>query len=424
MNRNSGFALIASLIIMVVLTAMGFGAMFLTQMNLRIAENSRTSAIARYNAEAGLDSSFVLLAGAFQANEEIPADITEMRSLFPTFENAEYGFAPSNGYTVFGDGTARIRIIGYGPNNAKYEAEALVKPLVQPVPGGGGYSLFAEGFVAKEDINMNGNGIFDMNFWSGGNINLGAATLLKGRTGRAAGTTCTVKKGEGTCASGQKPPDVPLPVFDTLRNEIIDSVIEQDPTFSMDSCTYKTGVHSASNTVICVPSGGSLTLTGNLTNLVVIGDQTTSVHIDGTMGSTTDDEIPGLTLVSRSISFGGAAEFYGTNTIVAKNDLDFGKNIISHDETARTFIVTEGNFVLNGTGATDMFAVFWVGGRYEVNGTPDRFRGTVVANRTIIKNGGGSFSTVSTPKELDNRFIPTDPEPDFAGAGLTVLSRR
>src|SRR5690554_2391877 len=100
MKRQEGFALIASLLVLLVLAIMGLGSIFLTQINLRIAENSRTGAIARFNAEAGLDSAFVVLAGAFRESTSVPSDIDEFRTLFPDFEGGSFAFANSNGYTV------------------------------------------------------------------------------------------------------------------------------------------------------------------------------------------------------------------------------------------------------------------------------------------------------------------------------------
>jgi len=422
LRRSDGFALIASLVILLALAVLGLSGMFLTNMNLKIAENGRSGAIARFNAEAGLDSAFVVLSGAFKENLAIPATLAEFRSEYPSFETAEYAFAPSNGYTVFADGSVRIRIVGNGPNGARYEAEALAIPQLTPVPGDIDYSIFREGFVARQDINMNGNGTFDINFWSGGNITLNAATLKAGRTAAAAGSTCKVKN--GTCLTNQPAPDVPLPSFSALRTQVLGLVIEEYPSFTLAGCDFRSGSVTLSNTVICGPAGGHLTISGNVTNLTVIGDESTRVTINAVAGSTTDDGVNGVTVVSGTIDFGSGAAFYGTNTIVAKNNMEFGTNVISHDEVARTFIVTEGDFTLSGTGATDMLASFWVGGTFTVNGTPDRFKGTVVSNRTIVKNGGGSFHTITTPEALDNPLVPEDAEPVYVGSGVRVISRR
>src|SRR5690606_19308320 len=170
--------------------------------------------------------------------------------------------------------------------------------------------------------------------------------------------------------------------------------------------------------------GGTLTIDSAVTNLTVIADISSTVTINGRAGSTTDDHVNGITVVAGTILFGSGAEFYGTNTLVAFHDIEFGKNVISHDDVARTFIVTEGNFTLSGTGATDMYASFWVGGTFTVNGTPDRFHGTVVSNETIVKNGGASFSTITTPDAIENPIIPEDPDPEYVGAGVRVMSRR
>lgn len=423
MSRNQGFALIASLLILLALAMMGLGSMFLTQMNLKIAENGRTGTIARYNAESGLDTAFVLLAGEFKQNMSVPATISEFRTDFPDFESANYTLSSSNGYTVFPNGTVRIRVVGHGPRNSEYEAEALVQPQLQAIPGSTETSIFGEGFVSKQGITLNGNGTYDINFWSGGNIDIHPGKLKAGRVARAAGTICKTG-GEGDCYPGQPEPQVPMPVFSNLRSEMIAKAELDFPGFSMATCDYRTGSYTGSGAVVCVPPFGTLKINGAVSNLIVIGDETTKVEINAQTGSTSNDSTPGITVASKTITFGSSAAFYGTNTIAAIDDITFGKNIVSKDEVARTFIVTEGNFTLKGTGATDMFASFWVGGTFEVNGTPDKFRGTVVANSTIIRNGGGSFHTIADPSGLDNEFIPQDPLPVYTGAGIRVLSRR
>src|SRR5690606_1732158 len=107
---------------------------------------------------------------------------------------------------------------GLGPRNARYEAEALIQPVLVPTDGPTGTTLFGEGFVARESITMNGNGTYDTNFWSGGDVDLKAGTLMAGRIASAAGDKCRFKGGGGTCLINLPPPDVPLPVFRALRD--------------------------------------------------------------------------------------------------------------------------------------------------------------------------------------------------------------
>lgn len=426
MRVRSGFALIASLVILVALVGLGAGALFLAQMNLRIAENTRTAAIARANAESGLDSAFVVLAGAVKADGAVPADAAAFRTTFPGFENAAYALAPSDPYTVFGDGSVRVRVIGYGPRNARYEAEALVEPVVDATPPTNGPSVFGDGFVAKDDITMNGNGTFDINFYSGGNIDLHAGSLEAGRVASAAGDTCRFKNGTGTCLTGQDPPEVPTPVFADLRSGLIAQVGLDD---ALTGCPLVSGTYAGTGagtpehpTVVCVAAGASVALVGTLTNLVVIGTDTSTVTILGQTGNSSDDTVHGVKVAAGTIDF--QAAMYGYNTFYAHNDIAFGKDVVSHDDTARTFIVTDGDFTLDGAGTSNIYASFWVGGTFRVNGTGDKFRSTVVATNAIVKNGGGSFATLRPPDAIDIPDLPPDTEPDNASAGVRVLSRR
>src|SRR5690606_14517852 len=112
-------------------------------------------------------------------------------------------------------------------------------------------------------------------------------------------------------------------------------VMEENPSFTMESCDTRTGYFSTSNRVICVPPGGSLTIDSAVTNLAVIADISSTVTIDAPVGSPTDDLVKGITVVAGKLLFGGRAAFYGTNTLVAFHDIEFGKNVISHDDVAR-----------------------------------------------------------------------------------------
>lgn len=440
MRQTSGFALIVAIIMLVVLASLGFAAMFLTDMNLKIAENGRTQTLARFNAEGGLDSAFVVLAGEVQEqlrdgadlDAVLPENLAEFRETFPAFENDEYALVDGDGYTFYGDGTARIRVIGFGPRDAEYVAEALVRPLANASDAPGDYSLFGEGFVARGDIDMAGKGTYDINFMSGGNISLRAATLLEGNIASAAGSTCSFKWGEGQCLTDQEPPDVPDPDFAALRASVIED-LEEDASWSLPSGqTWSEGscdtspatINSTSNAIICVPSNTSVTISGNVEGLTVIGDETTTVNIDASTGDVDDDSVNGVTVVSGTVNFGGGASFAGSNSIIAQNDIEFGQNVVSNDETARTFIVTEGDFTLNGAGTSDIYASFWVGGTFTVNGTGDKFRSTVVSSNTIFKAGAGSFATLSAPSGLDLEYAPDTSDPEYTTSGIRVISRR
>ena len=447
MRKRQGFALVTSLLILLVLSGLGVGAAFLANVNLRVAENTATQAQARFNAQEGIDIAFLLLAREFREERALPSggsaalDRAAFLNAFPGFETAAYELV---GYQVFGPDpdvddsyeTARVQVRGIGARGAEHVAEALIEAVARIVPGGEGYSVFEEGFVSNGDCDIAGRPQIGVNFHCGRDIDIRAGSFVDGAKGTAVGE-CT---GGGVCESGGPAPEVPLPDFDSLRQEIIAYAEEEVLGFDMDTCVAPTGAtFSGSNAVLCLEPGQEITITGNVRDLIVIGDETTRVVLDAVAGDPNDTSVNGVTVVSGDIKFHTNldvpcdseddliwtnAEFHGTNTIVAKEEICFGQNVTSRDFYARTFIVTEDDFTLRGTGARDIIASFWVGGTFRYNGTPNTFKATVVANTTIFGAGAGAFNTIVPPEGLENWLVPRDSSPSFVGAGIRVLGRR
>lgn len=137
MKRQDGIALIATLLIMAAIMALGVGTLFLSTMNLKIAENSRTHAVARYNAEAGLEAAVVKLKKDYEASNPKQFPDTLTLPISPDTNTVTYeviGTQPENSkYAPYTTGPlrtqARVVVVGTGPNNARYQAEALFGPL-------------------------------------------------------------------------------------------------------------------------------------------------------------------------------------------------------------------------------------------------------------------------------------------------------
>lgn len=432
-GSNRGFALVTSLLVLLVIAALATGALFLSNMNLRIAENTMTNAIARFNAESGLDQTYVVMASYVlgEGKTVLPADLGELTAELAEWDMTDgwqvVGYERYVGTGRNGADQARVRVRGTGPRNARHDVEALVEAVISPSHSAEGYTLFGEGFVALEDIDIAGGGTYDIPFWAGGSINLRSATVVEGNSIVASGGSCRWGAPPRDCNAGDEergPPPVEAPDFDALRQAVMDN---QDPA-ALAACLANpfsgSSITASDGPLVCLPNGASVTISSARPGLVVIGNSTTRVQISTRTGSDTDDSVPGVTVVSSEVTFGAGAEFYGTNTIIAEKDIVFGKNVVSRDETARTFIVTEGNFTLSGTGASNIYASFWVGGDFNWNGTPNNFRGTIVAAGSISGNGCGSFCNIRPPDELENVYIPIDSDDDAGGWGIWVLARR
>lgn len=150
MKRQDGIALIATLLIMAAIVALGVGTLFLSDMNLRIAGNSSAHAIARYNAESGLDAAIIQLTKEYGVAKRFPTSLTLPSS--PASEIIYQAVSPSSqGYsTNTARTTAVVRISGRGPNNAQYVAEAFMAVAINPA--------FLKGLASEGNIRVSGGG--------------------------------------------------------------------------------------------------------------------------------------------------------------------------------------------------------------------------------------------------------------------------
>jgi type II secretory pathway pseudopilin PulG len=430
MQRRAGFALVTSLLVMLVIAALGVGGVFLSNMNLRIAENTRTQAMARFNAESGMDQMYTILAASVLAETQavLPANFDAVNDLVAAWDTTDgwelVRYQRQAGSGRNGADQAELRVRGTAPRNAQHVVDAVVEAVATPAQTGDGYSIFGEGIVSLQNIDLAGAGTFDIPFHAGGNIDLRAATVVEGNSMIFAGSSCRWGAPPRSCTAGD-PPEVDAPDFVELRQAVIDA---QDPDdYAACAANPQSGnvtINNVSGGLVCLAPGANATVIGNVDDLTIIGDDSTTVNLDARTGDPTDDEVRGVTVVSRTITFGSGAAFYGENTIIAIDDITFGKNVVSNDGNARTFIVTEGNFELQGTGATDIYASFWVGGTFAWRGTPNNFRGTIVSVGEIFGAGCGAFCNIRPPDDLINEFVPGGDGSGAAGWGLWVLSRR
>lgn len=148
MRDNKGIALIASLLIMAAIMALGLGSMFLAQMNLKIAENTRSNAVARYHAEAGLDTAVALLKRRYEVYNAFPTTFTLPVTAGQTYEM----LAGTEGYRYDNPSQVRVRVRGSTPNNARYVTEALITTSTTLNPA------FTKGLTSQGNIRVTGGG--------------------------------------------------------------------------------------------------------------------------------------------------------------------------------------------------------------------------------------------------------------------------
>jgi hypothetical protein len=426
MRHRRGFAIVTSLLIMLVIAGIGAGAVFLTLTNLRIAENARAAMVAQYNAEAGLDLALIAIAQAYRRDGNLPT-LSQLRGLTPelgAFEITELTVAADEGI---------VRVRGYGLNgsahatgarfrsvDAQIEIESTTDPLV------------AIGFVTNGNIYLPGNGTFDLSMWAGGTVTAtgGQSALGVGRIGRAAGSICNV--GRTNCLIDQDPPEVTTFSFAAAREALEAEAPACTRTLSSPPLTHT--LSFATNEVICLEPAATLYLGGTVTNTYVIGGPSTTTHFTGDAVPATAGGV-GVKIASGTVELRGGA-LRGENSVFAINSIVLDMNVVSHDRVVRTVIASESDVRLNGSGNRDAYATFRANGNFCFNGTLNRFVGTVVtSNRTDVPNPicgqtqgivvSGSITEASLPDEIDNPNVPrTTIVRDPDASGIKVLARR
>lgn len=154
-----GIAIISVLLVLAAVLVLGVGAVYLTRVNLSISGNVRSGAIARSNAEAGLEVALIRLEQQFRASfatdpqsAALPATLSLPSATGPGYtpQFTLVSYARDTGNTS----SAALTIRGVGPSSAEYVTEALVVmfPGEPEFPPGFGFGLASEG-----QIFVNGN---------------------------------------------------------------------------------------------------------------------------------------------------------------------------------------------------------------------------------------------------------------------------
>lgn len=157
-GARGGMALVTVLMVMVAVMVLGAGSLMMTNSNLMVSENVLSSAVARSQAEAGVDAIVAVLFEQYKANGTLPASLAYAPSV--TLPNGQVNYAlASSGYVRHDDHRVTVRAVGYGPRGAEYVAEALLVFAA----GEGGYSSspYTGGVIACQAVVMSGSGSID-----------------------------------------------------------------------------------------------------------------------------------------------------------------------------------------------------------------------------------------------------------------------
>ena len=444
---QNGFVLITSLLVLVVVSALGAGAVFLTITNLRIAENTRTTAIARYNAERGLDLALLTLAREFAERDGSWPTEAELKSLVPVAmtlgdesEALDYavvrleisGADPRSGV---------VAIEGRGGANGLYRTSARFRGSIDDEDIFDFGNIADLGMVTPGQLIAHGNAKFGLNVHVGtGIVATGRARLIDSVTLKSATEDCSIGSGANRiqCEADAEMPIVPRVDFAASRASFTDRRPNCDATIEADTTAFD--LSNRKNETICVADGVSLEVTGTATGVYIIGAETSTVIIraDATPPEN-DTEGVGLKVVSGTVipDVPGAMGI-GENTIIARNSINLARDVFAGvDGIVRTYVATEGDIRFAGAGMQQLYGVFHANGDVCTQGTLEVFYGSILAgaersdgveglceNFTGIDfRGNGALDAFRRPQGASNEDFP-----QLIGVvytyGLVVVSRQ
>jgi len=464
--RRGGFVLVTSLLILVVLTGLGAGAFFLTSMNLRIAENTRTSTVAQYNAYEGLDIALLALAREYRLAED---------GSWPTLGQVRNRMPPASPFTVESitydpvgtDGLIRggtVVVTGQGPRNARYETSARFQGQLSPLEvERDADPLFGTGWVTEASIAIKGNTAFQIPLWAGQSITAQATKVIassgnfahSGFVSSGSPAGCTIFSKGSTyvqCQSGQEPPSVPAFQFESALDELAEEADVEFPACSGPNVhTFSTSqtVSASSyppNATFCLAEDVTLTITGSATGLYVLGPRSSTVHMamDSSPASTDPEEEDPRRLVGVKIAAGtvtqdsGSYVLNGENTIFAANSIMYQNtgSAMTNPGVISTLIGTEGNIEFKGNTSGTLNAVLWANGSVcKTGGGGLNFGGTILAGGESVPGlssncspgiywnggGGGQFTAITNTNIPD---LDDDTTNVFTAAGIRILAKR
>lgn len=463
-SSQQGFALIATILSMALILALGLGALFMSEQNLKVNENAQSKALAKANAEAGLDAARIVLAEYYDTHNAYPSNSYFASNPLSfsssegsmTFTITEFTVDPGNADRAY------LKVIGTGPRDAKHTAETL---LDASSATGGVDPLFYRGLIAKGVVTNSGgiaplidadvHGDLGYKLEAGfqscaardpvtGTCTAGTPLVAAFPLSAASGISsyeCSVKPATvdpcvgGTPQTLVDPVNIVTPPYAAIRDaaEFNGRPISDylsDPSL----CTYSSLPSSVPpNTVVC--ASGEVDISG-----VTIGDPTL-ILTDGKIKSGGGATLDGVTLVSTAneISMSGGNDLdnvrlfaetkltlSGGTTVGGKSTIASGGSVTMSGGTEALNPYTSGGKTSVGiaiigvgdvtlSGGSVYYGSVWGGGDVTMSGGTSIFGG--VATMGDITLTGGAFVDA-------NVIVDNDELPQTAGRGVTSLSRR
>lgn len=351
------------------------------------------------------DSGIVPLEVAFDASSSSDPDgsITSYEWDFGDGATGE-GVSVTHTYKAAGEYTVTLTVT----DDAGDKANRHTTISVDPAPGETTVDpVFKLGIVAGGDITTYMRGEAAMSFLAGGNLEAMRLTLSSGHTARAAGTACQLQ--DGPCDTGIDLPAVPAPDFSSLRAAVVENVLATYGAVDLaEVCDHYVGEGpsrvSADGRVVCLAPSQGLEIREDVTDLIIIGDETTEVRfLRGTVGG----EAETVVIVSGIILAAYGPIFIGDVSLITAQAMKrLGATFLSSSSGARPLIASEGDITINQIGETH--ALVWTGGAFTTAGDRSEFIGTAVVVGDYLGQGSADM-TYAMPDTVENPYLPRVP---------------
>jgi hypothetical protein len=465
MKRQQGIAIVSGLIVLVVIMAIGVGALFLTNTNLRTSENVRSNAVAAANAESGLEIAALLLRESYlgtTTNRSFPSSLTLPAT--STYSLASYNRTNSS--------QAVVKILGVSASGGEFLSEAVIKvqpgdPILPPVYSLG---LASEGTVT---VTSNASLYIDASVHGNNGIDLGGTfatcdervktkcirytTLSTAPVSISSrNATCKLKSGtySNVCSNKTAITRAPIsisPSYYTRRDRAAD--LNGDGTFTATNFSTSTDCASATvstslstavpNSKYCIT--GAVNLTANplsLKNTTIIASGNITISGSATLENVTLISLTGLVSFGSNVNATGVRVFSqkdlslqsnsltwnGINTLATYGNITFNgsnnaNNIVNPVYNADGSVaiglalIAEGSITFNGrNNATDTYYATFIAGKELTQNGKSNFYGTISAKGNLTFHGN---FFIDSGLDVTNTDLMEDGEPY-----LSTLARR
>jgi hypothetical protein len=471
-----GFAAVTALLILVAVGVLAVGASFMTITNLRLAENARTQAVARYNAELWLDVVLLAIADGYVELGVMPPRTVLDRFLIGSqqYELTRYTIDASS------DG-GEIQVTGLAPRGdagasiARHPVSARFVGVESTGTGSG------PGFITPADIWVSGASNLLLNMHAGGFLSVsGDVSTGDPLAGQffsyLSGTGACSLGSAGSCLNNQAPPVVPVvdwqDRYDSLRAGTFPASDDSGrslgpycavPAYPVPSGNNTTPIVAAEGDVICLPASGRFSISGaggSLRGVTIIGGAGTQVTLTGgssggAIASSAEADL-GVRLVAGEVVLSSGGTLNDRNEIYAAKNviLDRGVTAVTsedidgdgtNDVVVKTYIESARNVVFTGSGTSGTYASILANGKFCRSGNGGaRFIGSITAGADLASaaslssnylGGGQSTDCGSSRYAIDFRggggwvaSLPDDFDTPSAGppqpTGIVITSRR